>query len=650
MPRKYMEGNFLHKVRVSTQVHVGASEGSLARGSGVLFHHMSVSRDRPWIAVSPDRLSARLRLPAGTHVDLASARELLASAGLKHGIDGEVLRASTTTSQEERDLVIASGQAPSDLSSLVITPLVAPGGRVETGQTVATCTHRGPVHGIGVDGQVVPPTIIGGLGCGLQLHDDGTITARRDGVVRKSADGSLKVVIDGIAETELTSVAIQVDNKTTEAYVELLPRHFIHPGLLHRALGEQRIVRGVAGGVFAEASLPNAKPRRLRVALGTPPTAGEDGRLDMKIDEHVHLHVDVRGKVDWHDHGRREDVTEGTPLACILPPTPGVHGIDVRGARIEPKPGRPLDPARVIGEGARQNATQPDLIEAASNGHFHRDRQRRLCVQPQMIVDGDVDFRHGNIDTKLSVLVKGDVKAGFSIKSAGDIEVMGVIEDARISAQGKLVVRGGILPGAHRVKAHGDIDARYVSNREVKCHTLRVGGSLRWSRVMATGDVVAKEILAGELICAGSITVDQLGNADGLATRIQVGTNPLEERLFIAAKEEHQRLIEAVRSGKEHCKVIAHHLASDPSQAEALRSALAEFSAACTRLATCEATVERHVQRQQERVDQQVTATIQVSGMAHRGVELHFDEVVKLVLDQDLARPNFRLTDGAVVW
>jgi uncharacterized protein len=611
---------------------------------------MSAARDRPWITIAPDRLSARLRVPAGSHLDLATARDLLAGLGLKNGIVPEALRAAGNATTEDRDLVLATGEPPPDLAMLALSPLFEPGTKVIAGQMVASCLHRGPVTGIGVDGQPVPSPVVPGLGCGLQLHDDGTITARRDGVLRKGSDGTLKVAIDGIAETELATVPVQIDAKTTEAWIDLLPRHYLLAGLLQRVLAEQRIVRGVRGEIFAEASLPTAQPRRLRVAIGIPARAGDDGRLDMRIDERVHLKVDTHGRVDWHDHGRSEDVGEATPLAHILPPTAGVHGVDVRGTYLEPKPGRPLDPARVMGEGTRLSVVQPDLIEAACPGHFHRDRQRRLCVQPRLVVEGDVDFRHGNIDTKLSVLVKGDVKAGFSIKSAGDIEVMGVIEDARISAQGRLIVKGGILPGSHRVKAHGDVDARYVSNREIKCHTLRIGGSLRWSRVLATGDIIAKEILGGDLICAGDITVDQLGNEDGLATRVQIGTNPFDERLFITAKEEHDQLAGLVRAGKERCKLIAHQVSIDPTLGDQLRTALEEFSAACTRLAACEAALERHALRQQERSSQQVTAAVHVSGLAYRGVELHFGEVAKLMLDQDLARPNFRLQDGAIVW
>jgi hypothetical protein len=605
--------------------------------------------ERPWILVAPDRLSARLRLPRDAHVDLASARDLLASAGLRVGIDGEALRAASAASAQERVLLIASGQPPPAIPRLELTRVIEVGRPVTAGQVVATTAHRGPVAGVGVDGLPIP-VASPGIGLGLALGEDGVVVARRDGVLRTTGDGTLVVARDGVAETAVAQLVVQFDTRTTEAWCELPAHQHVPEALLCRLLAEQRIVRGVRGEVFAEASLPVDHPRRLHLATGVPPVPGEDGRLHLLIDERVHLRVDAHGRVDWHDHGRSEDVALGTPLARILPPTAGRHGVDARGACLEPRPGRPLDPARAIGEGTRLNAQEPDLIEAAVAGHFHRDRARRLCVQTRLVVDGDVDFRHGNIDTTLSVLVKGDVKAGFAIKSAGDIEVMGVIEDARISAQGRLIVKGGILPGGNRVKAHGDIDARYVTNREIKCHSLRVGGSLRWSRVLATGEVIAKEILAGEVICAGSITVDQVGNADGLHTRLQVGIDPFSERQFIAAREEHPRLVAAVHSGKERCKLIAHQIAGDPSRAAELRAALEEFSAACARLAAGEACIERHAHQQQAHTKHQITAIIQVGNVAHRGVEVLFGEVAKLVLDQDLARPRFRWQDGAIVW
>ena len=58
------------------------------------------------------------------------------------------------------------------------------------------------------------------------------------------------------------------------------------------------------------------------------------------------------------------------------------------------------------------------------------------------------------------------------MKSSCDIQVDGSIEDARVSAQGNLQVKGGILPGQNRVKAHGDVHARFIEQREIKSRSV----------------------------------------------------------------------------------------------------------------------------------------------------------------------------------
>lgn len=600
--------------------------------------------------MAPDRLSARLRVPAECRLDLTSVRQLLGTAGLRQGIDGDTLRSALIASSTERDILLASGLPPQDLSALVIVPVVALAAKVTKGQVVATSIHRGTIDGIGVDGRAVPVILPAAMGLGLQLNENGDVTARRDGVVRQESDGGFKIVVDGLVEVAVETPAIQVDEKGLVSWVDLLPNHYITKKVMYRVLCEQRITCGLRGEVFEEASLSVTQPRRIHLAKGIAPIPGVDGKLEMLIDEGIHLVVDQQGRVDWHDHGRVDDVAYGVPLARVLPPTVGNYGIDVRGKALEPKAGRELDLVRVMGEGTMMNPQQADLIQTACVGHFHRDRQKRLCVMTRLIVEGDVDNKYGNIDTKLSVLVKGDVKAGFAIKSAGDIEIMGVIEDARVSALGNLLVRGGILQGTNRVKAQGDIDVRYVSNREIKCRNLRVNSSLRWARVLATGEVMAKEILAGDIIAAGNVTVDQLGNEDAIPTRVQVGTNPFEERQFIIAKEEHARLTEAVTQHKEHCKVIAHRLSRDPSLGDELRTALETFSASCASLAACEVTLARHAERQQAGAQKPITAMVKVGGVAYRGAELLFDEAFRIVLDKDLARPCFHVVEGAIVW
>jgi uncharacterized protein (DUF342 family) len=611
---------------------------------------MSPSRDQPSISIAPDRLSARLRLPANTGLDLVLARELLANTGLKHGIDPQVLRNAGAIVPEAQDLLLATGEAAPDLSGCTFELKVPLGTWVVAGQALGrVAMEGGPVAGRGVDGLVIPPIPPRKVGVGLALAEDGAVTARRAGVVRRDSQAVITVAVEGGSnESAVESPQVQLAPDGVDASLVLLGWQYVQAHVLHQALVALGIVHGLQPAALEEATLGAPGVRRLVLARGLAPVHGQDGRLDMQIDERVHLKVDAQGRVDYHEHGRIEDVVASAPLARILPPTEGTPGIDVHGRPMTAKPGRVLDPARVMGEGVGLHPEQPDLIHTLAAGHFHRDRQGRLCVENRLVVEGDVDFRHGNITTTLSVLVKGDIKAGFSVKSSGDIEVMGVVEDARVSAQGNLVVRGGILPGSQRIKAHGDIDARYVSNREVKCRSLRITGSLRWSQVLATGDVIAKEILGGNLIAGGNVASDQIGSSDGIATRVQVGTDPYEERLYLTAREEHDRLTQNVCEGKQRCKVIAHGLAGDPSRGDELRTALAAFSEACTRLATCEAILERHVLQQDTR--KEITAAITVSGTAYRGVEILFDEVARMVLDQDLAHPNFRLDEGAIVW
>ena len=284
--------------------------------------------------------------------------------------------------------------------------------------------------------------------------------------------------------------------------------------------------------------------------------------------------------------------------------------------------------------------------------------QREFQVQPQLVIEGDVDLKSGNIDTALSVMVKGDIKAGFTVKSGADIVVMGVVEDARISARGNISVRGGILPGRERVKAHGNLVARYITGREVKGRDIEVAGSVRFSRVLATGAVTAKEIIAGRLIAAGSLACEVLGSPEGSRTQVQVGIDPYEEALYMAAQQEQGRHAREVVRLKERCKLLAHKLGQQLPVAEGeddplsddLRTALGDFAKACTHLAECEAVITRHEAQLGAGNRNAANAIVTVRRTAHPGVEVLIGELARTEVREALAAPVFRFQAGAVVW
>ena len=70
----------------------------------------------------------------------------------------------------------------------------------------------------------------------------------------------------------------------------------------------------------------------------------------------------------------------------------------------------------------------------------------------------------GNINFTGSVVIHGDVLEGYSVKAKGDITVMGIVEGARLSAGGDILLHKGMRGMRTGVlEAEGDITAKFLS-------------------------------------------------------------------------------------------------------------------------------------------------------------------------------------------
>src|SRR5437762_91037 len=58
----------------------------------------------------------------------------------------------------------------------------------------------------------------------------------------------------------------------------------------------------------------------------------------------------------------------------------------------------------------------------------------KLTVSKLYEVDGNVDFKVGNVDFDGRVTIKGDVLPGFNVKATGDVAITGMVENASIEA------------------------------------------------------------------------------------------------------------------------------------------------------------------------------------------------------------------------
>jgi uncharacterized protein (DUF342 family) len=410
------------------------------------------------------------------------------------------------------------------------------------------------------------------------------------------------------------------------------------------------VVAGVVEGALRDVEVPTDHDRDLVVAQGTPAVQPIHARIDVLVNFAIRLEEGTGHILDFREQGRFHEVEAGTVLARRTPPEQGHPGRTVLGKDLPVPEPKDAELSAIAGE---RTSLRGDLeLVSDITGMVVRRHDGHLDVIATVVIPGDLDMHWGNLATTLPVMIQGDVIIGFNLKCGGDVEVKGVIEDARVSVKGNLLC-GGILPGKQRVKAHGDLATKHVTGREVKCCNLIVANDVRGSAVYATGNVTAKIILSSQVHCGGSLVVDELGHRDELGGAVQVGVNPLAVALWRLAAREHEGIASEVADAKQLCKRIALWLKKEDNMAKRLdfaaklQQALATYEQRIYRLGECENILNNAVLRAGNTPD----ATITVNAAVYPGVEIRIGTEARLTISKALiGKTVFRLREGKVVW
>lgn len=259
-------------------------------------------------------------------------------------------------------------------------------------------------------------------------------------------------------------------------------------------------------------------------AFGKPPLPGQDGYVEYLVDFGGSMTPTTSdtGTIDLRASLIR-NVQPGDPLAVIHAPTAGRPGVDVLGRIVASLPGKIFEPK--LGPNIQRSPNDPNLIIAQTGGHA-RLVDGLLEVQEFYLVPSDIDYGTGNISFGKSVLIKGDVKAGFSVESGGDLEVTGLVEDCRIKSQGKVFIKGGFTgQGKGLIQGRGDVTLGYVRNQHVKGEkTIMVLKEAVNSRLQARQSVTVNGLLAGGKVQARyAIECQIAGTETGTPTQLEAG-------------------------------------------------------------------------------------------------------------------------------
>jgi uncharacterized protein (DUF342 family) len=402
---------------------------------------------------------------------------------------------------------------------------------------------------------------------------DGVSRMRVDALFKSGGEETIKIaepcrekILDEQAE-----VTFEAGNM--KAYVTLLPpdpegEMLTKEKLIALLTEEHRIGFGIdesaVDGLLANKEYGRAVP----IARGKEAKDGERGEIEFhfSLDKNVRnvLEEKENGRIDFRDTRKIENVAEGQLLVTRKPAGKGEDGMDVLGRKIPARKGK--EAVMPVGKNVVLSEDKLSLfakVSGVANLQFGK-----VVVSPAYSVNGDVDMAVGNIDFDGDILIAGNVNSGFSVRAAGSVTVMGVVEDAHIESGGDIILKRGIQ-GADKgtLRAGGSIYALFIQRADVQAMEKVSAGYIFHSRVCCEGTVELtseKGMLVGGVTEVGrGLASRTIGAESGIQTSIKLGISPRKRERYVELK----KILENIRAGVERMDT-------------ALKSTIGTFSAA----------------------------------------------------------------------
>ncbi len=286
---------------------------------------------------------------------------------------------------------------------------------------------------------------------------------------------------------------------------------------------QKQISYGILDDDAIDIWLLKSNADEITIAQGECPQPGKDGSIvyHFSTDFTNPGKIDEDGSIDFRERGDIPFVTEGTLLAEKTLPVPGKPGISISGIAITVD--EALDPVFTAGAGTTLS-DDGTRIHAAIDGQPHCDALGTICVSPELVISGDVDYETGNIDFKGNILIKGMIKEGFSVKGV-NLTVQ-EIEGGNIDVSGDVNVSAGITDST--ISAQGHIRAKFINNcqimgfgdltvsKEIIDSTVTISGAC----LNSGGHIISSRISARQGVEAGNV-----GTSSSTPVKLSVGVN-----------------------------------------------------------------------------------------------------------------------------
>ncbi|MFC1650854.1 DUF342 domain-containing protein, partial [Candidatus Latescibacterota bacterium] len=230
-----------------------------------------------------------------------------------------------------------------------------------------------------------------------------------------------------------------------------------------------------------------------------------------------------------------------------------------------------------IGKNTRPDPNNLNILLSEIEGNV-KLKGINVEVEPIFIIRENVDFSTGNIDFKGSVVVNGDVKSGFIVKSHGDVQVNGVVEDAVIESGGNVLLKTGFIgKGNGQIIAKGDVTAKFCENQTIIAEgNIYISEYAMHCIIKTKGKIVITEktglIIGGETYAVKDIEAKTVGNDNYTPTALFAGVDKeFNEKLSITQNNlvkiiEYQKNIERILHKFSRMKLVIKELPGKKKQ------------------------------------------------------------------------------------
>lgn len=291
-------------------------------------------------------------------------------------------------------------------------------------------------------------------------------------------------------------------------------------------LQENGVVSGIKEEAVQELAQGKKNYEETLVAAGSEAKDGRDGFYEYHFDPYPPTKPIILsdGTVDYNVLGKMELVTEGQFLATYHPALPSADGWDVLGNTIEAYVGKELPPLQC-------KRCEPD--ESGRNYYAGTEGNVTvadgcLTVTPVYVIKGNLGAATGSVDFHGDVFVEGNVYAGITVKTTGNITVNGHVETANLFAGKDVILKNGMQGSGNGViRAGRNVMARFIEQTQVYAGNEINTGALMNCEVEAGQSVVIAgnrgSIIGGTVTAVEQITAANIGNRAGVTTQIVIG-------------------------------------------------------------------------------------------------------------------------------